>query len=240
MTDEVYIGMLRDFRSDLAAMGELALASVEQAVRSLLSGDRPLAERVVAQDAVIDEKEIHIDGRGIEILALRQPVAGDLRFITAGMKINSELERIADLAVSIARRVLKDAGDGAVTRPPPEGFPRLGELSREMVRDAARSFAERDAELARGVIAKSREAHGVRDSVQERLMTDSLAGETAAARSIVPHILVTRFFERICDHAVNIAEDVIFLVEAEVVRHHPERLRSLREAPQREEDKQES
>jgi len=161
-------------------------------------------------------------GRGVSgSYRAHQPMAKDLRFIATGMKLNSELERIADLAVDIAQRVLELA-DKPLLKPLVD-IPRLSVVAQNMLRTAIDSFIKRDSELARKVILMDAEADRLKRLIQDELINEYIVkdGTVALARTL---LLVSRHLERICDHATYIAEDVIYMVKGEVVKHHPERL----------------
>jgi phosphate transport system protein len=138
------------------------------------------------------------------------------------MKINSELERIADLAVDIAQRVLPLA-DKPLLKPLID-IPKLSALAQGMVRDAINAFVNRDVELAKKVVLSDPEADKLRNHVQDELINDYMAKDASTADRAVPLLLIARHLERICDHTTNIAEDVIYMVQAKVVKHHPEQL----------------
>ncbi|MCK9430845.1 MAG: phosphate signaling complex protein PhoU, partial [Candidatus Omnitrophica bacterium] len=158
----------------------------------------------------------------IDLIALYQPMAGDLRYIATGMKINAELERIADIAVDIAQRSLE-----LMEKPllkPLVDIPKLSQVSQDMVRDAIDAFIKRDAQLARKVVLADAQADRLRNLVQDELINEYLARDPKTAERAVALLLIARYLERICDHTTNIAEDVIYMVEAKVVKHHPEEL----------------
>jgi phosphate transport system protein len=149
-------------------------------------------------------------------------MAGDLRYIATGMKINAELERIADIAVDIAQRSLE-----LMEKPllkPLVDIPKLSQVSQDMVRDAIDAFIKRDAQLARKVVLADAQADRLRNLVQDELINEYLARDPKTAERAVALLLIARYLERICDHTTNIAEDVIYMVEAKVVKHHPEEL----------------
>ena len=150
-------------------------------------------------------------------MALKQPIATDLRFITTGMKINAELERIADLAVNIAQRVL-EIEDQPLLKPLID-IPKLSEIAQKMVRGSIDAFIERDEQKAKEVILSDPEADKLRNEIQEELMNKYMLKDGTTATRAIPLLLVARHLERICDHATNIAEDVIYMVRARVVRH---------------------
>jgi len=163
-----------------------------------------------------------VEENAIDLLALKQPLARDLRFITTGMKINAELERIADLAVNIAQRVLEIV-DKPMLKPLID-IPKLTDVARKMVKDVIDAFVNSDENLAKKVIFFDSEADNLRDLIQEELINDYMSKDASTATRAVALLLIARHLERICDHATNIAEDVIYMVQAKVTRHHPERL----------------
>ena len=167
--------------------------------------------------------ENKIDEKCIDLLALQQPMAVDLRFITMSMKISTDLERIADLAIDIARRVLELTGKPLLK--PLIDIPKLTDLAKQMTKDAINAFVNQDPDLAGKVILLDREADRLRDIIQKELMEDFIAKDPSATPRAVPLLLIARHLERICDHATNIAEDVIYMVKADVVKHHPEKLK---------------
>jgi phosphate transport system protein len=150
-------------------------------------------------------------------------MAKDLRFITTGMKLNSELERIADIAVDIAQRTLQLL-DKPILKPLID-IPKLTDVAKDMVKMAINSFVNGDKELARQVLLADPQADKLRNLIQKELIEDYMVKDGSTAPRAVQLLLIARFLERICDHATNIAEDVIYLVEAEVVKHHPEKLK---------------
>jgi phosphate transport system protein len=139
------------------------------------------------------------------------------------MKINAELERIADIAVDIAQRTLEIV-DKPLLKPLVD-IPKLTTLAQNMVKMAIDSFVKGDIALAKKVMLSDTEADGLRNMIQKELIEDYLMKDTATAPRAVQLLLIARFLERICDHTTNIAEDVIYMVQAEVVRHHPEKLK---------------
>ncbi|MDD5255341.1 MAG: phosphate signaling complex protein PhoU [Candidatus Omnitrophica bacterium] len=214
--------VLQELRKDILRIGVLAQESIFKSIEALKNRDKTQAQEVIDADTKIDELEISIDEKCVDLVARYQPMAGDLRFITTGMKINAELERIADIAVDIAERVLEIA-DRQLLKPLID-TPKLSAVAQRMVGDAIDAFIRRDVELARKVVLSDSEADQLRNAIQSELMNDFLAKDPATADRAVPLLLIARYLERICDHATNIAEDVIYMVEAKVVKHHPEQL----------------
>lgn len=189
--------------------------SVRQAARALAEKDVALAERVRAGDTAIDQAEVSIEEECLKILALHQPVANDLRFLVATLKFNHDLERIADLAVSIAGRAIKLADR------PANGDVDFGELAartQELLRRSIDALVSLDADLARRVI----EEDEVVDTINRRIcgeVRERMRTQPAEIDALLQLFFISRHFERIADHAVNIAEDVLYLVEGRIVRH---------------------
>lgn len=213
---------LKQFSKDLSIMAALTEETIQKSIEALKSQDANLARAVIEADNKVDEQELRIEEQAIDLLALYQPLARDLRFITTGMKINAELERIADLAVNICQRVLEIA-DKPLLKPLVD-IPRLSEIARLMVKNAIEAFVQQDKELARNVIISDVESDQIRNRVQQELVYDYMVKDGTTAPRAVALLLISRHLERICDHATYMAEDVIYMVEAKVVKHHPEKL----------------
>lgn len=213
---------LKELHKELLKMGVMTQEAIYKSIEALKNRDKAMANEVIASDDKIDQLELIIDERCIDSIARHQPMAGDLRFITTGMKVNAELERIADLAVDISQRVLELA-DKSLLKPLVD-IPKLSAIAQGMVRDAIDAFVNKDAELARKVVLSDSEADKLRNLVQDELINDFMAKDCKSAPRAVPLLLITRHLERICDHATNIAEDIVYMVEGKVVKHHPEEL----------------
>lgn len=213
---------LADLKSDILSMGDLVEEAIIDSVEALKQLSRVKAEKVIVEDRFIDESELKIDEECLDLLALRQPMAVDLRFITMAMKISTDLERMADLAVDISQRVLELAGKPLLK--PLVDIPKLTLLAQRMTRDAINSFVSENADLAKNVILCDRKADELRDLVQQELLNEYITKDKLTIPRAIPLLLVARHLERICDHATNIAEDVIYMVSAKVVKHHPEKL----------------
>ena len=166
--------------------------------------------------------ELIIDERCIDLIARHQPMAGDLRFLTTGMKVNAELERIADLAVDIAQRAV-ELSDKPLLKPLVD-IPKFSAVAQNMVRDAIDSFIKKDIELAKKVVLSDNEADRLRNLIQDELINDYMAKDPSSASRAVPLLLIARHLERICDHTTNIAEDVVYMVEGRVIKHHKEEI----------------
>ncbi|MDD5500313.1 MAG: phosphate signaling complex protein PhoU [Candidatus Omnitrophota bacterium] len=214
---------LADLKCGILKMGDLVEEAIIDSVGALKELNKARAERVITEDKVIDECELKIDEECLDLLALRQPMAVDLRFITMAMKISTDLERMADLAVDISQRVLELADRPPLLKPLVD-IPKLTLLAQRMTRDVISSFINKDVDLARQVILCDREADDLRNLVQQELLHDYISKNKANISRAIPLLLVARHLERICDHATNIAEDVIYMVEAKVVKHHIEKL----------------
>lgn len=213
---------LKELHKDILKMAVFAQEAIFKSIESLKNRDKKLAQDVIDTDNTIDELELAIDEKCIDLIARYQPMAGDLRYITTGMKINTELERIADMALDIAQKSL-----GLIDKPllkPLIDIPKLSQVAQNMVRNAIDAFVKRDAQLARQVVLADSEADKLRNLVQDELINEYLARDAKTAERAVALIIIARYLERICDQATNIAEDVIYMVEAKVVKHHHEEL----------------
>ena len=213
---------LKGLKQDILKMGVFAQEAIYKSIDALKNRDRELAMKIIENDTAIDQLELLIDEKCVDLIARHQPLAKDLRFITVGMKLNSELERIADIAVDIAQRVLEIV-DKPLLKPLVD-IPKLTTIAQSMVKMAVDSFVEGDVELAKKAILVDNEADKLRNLITKELIEDYMSKDTSTVPRAVQLLLIARFLERICDHATNIAEDVIYMVQAEVVRHHPEKL----------------
>ena len=202
----------------LLEMGGLAEERVRMAVQGLVARDPQLVEQVLRGDEPINQLHIEVDNRCFRLLALHQPMATDLRAIVAAVKINTDLERVGDLAVNIA-----EAGTRYISHPPVKkliDIPQMGDIAQSMLRDALDAFVKRDTRLAHEVLNEDDRLDSLKTQVFRDLLTFMLKDQGTVEPSL-DLILVSRHLERIGDHATNIAEDVIFMVSALDVRHHP-------------------
>ncbi|MBD3380177.1 MAG: phosphate signaling complex protein PhoU [Candidatus Omnitrophica bacterium] len=222
MVERHFDDEIKSVNTDLLKMAAMVEEAIFKSVEALKNRDEDLAEKVIQDDTRIDEMENLIEEKFIDLLALRQPMAIDLRQITTGMKINAELERIADLTVNISQRVKALSGQQPLK--PLIDIPKLSEIARKMVKSAIDSYVNRDESLAKEVILADPEANKIRNAVQSELLHDFLEKDPSSATRAVALLLIARHLERICDHATYISEDVIYMVRATVVRHHKERL----------------
>ena len=210
---------LQILKQRLLHMGALCEERVHRAVAALMQRRLDAAEKIAAGDSDVNELQIEIDDRCLKLLALQQPMATDLRLITSAMKINSDLERIGDQAVNIAQNVVKLLPYPPVK--PQIDIPRMAEIAQGMTHDSLDAFVRKDVGLARSVLARDDQVDAFKDQVFRVLLTYMMADPGTIERCLAL-ILISRNLERIADHATNIAEDVIFLVEAKDVRHHHE------------------
>ncbi|SPE42793.1 Phosphate-specific transport system accessory protein PhoU homolog [Candidatus Sulfopaludibacter sp. SbA3] len=210
---------LEELQSKLLEMGGLVEAAIHNSIYALVERDEDHAKEVMWGEAQINQKEIEIDELATRLLALFQPMARDLRFLTAVIKMNSDLERMGDLAVNITERALTLMKE-PVLRPLVD-IPRMAELSESMVRRSLDAFARRDADLARDVLLADDEVDRLRDAVYDELLT-FMQEERSTINRAVALMFIAQNLERIADHATNIAEDVLFLVKGIDVRHHAE------------------
>ena len=209
---------LEGLQSRLLEMGGLAEERVRAAVNGLVARDTALIDKVMRGDEPVNELHIEIDNRCFTLLALYQPMATDLRSIVAAVKINTDLERVGDLAVNIA-----EAARRYTNHPPVKklvDIKQMGDIAQAMLRDALDSFVRRDTALAHQVLNEDDRLDSLKTQVFRELLTYML-DDPATVEPALDLILVSRHLERIGDHATNIAEDVIFMVSARDVRHHP-------------------
>jgi len=217
-----FVHELEDLNISLVKMAAMTEAAIGKAVESVKNRSTELANEVIASDEEIDEMELEIEEKAIDLLALYQPMATDLRFITTGMKINNELERIADLAINIAKCALNIAQYPLLK--PLDDIPKLSAVARQMVKGSIDAFVRHDEAIAKQVILMDEEADQLRDNIHSELINEFLLKDSSTTLRVLPLIFVSRHLERMCDHATNIAEDVIYMINAKVVKHHPERL----------------
>jgi len=213
---------LRELQKALLRMAGMVEESISKAIEALKNRDKVGSQGVIEIDDKIDKLELLIDEKCIDLIALYQPVARDLRFITTGMRINAELERIADLAVDVAQRVL-ELVDSPMLKPLVD-IPKLSVVAKNMVRDSIDSFVEKNIELAEKVVLSDAEANKLRNLIQNELVNDYMAKDPSTVSRAVPLLLIARSLQRICNHATNIAEVVIYMEEGKVIKHHHEEL----------------
>jgi phosphate transport system protein len=210
---------LEQLKQQLLLMGGHAESIVLKSVDALRRLDESLAREVFADDKIIDRMELDIDERCLRLLALQQPMARDLRFITAALKINNDLERVGDHAVNIAGSVMRLAGQPLLK--PLVDIPRMAELANGMLREALDAFVRQDAVSARRLCRADDVVDSLNDQLFRELLSYMVENPTTITRAL-ELILVARNLERVADLATNIAEEVVFIAEARVIKHHAE------------------
>ena len=210
---------LKALKQTLLKMAVSAEEQIAQAVRALADREAGLACGVLDREEALNLLDIEIDEMGMRLLALRQPLAADLRFITSALKIGSDLERIGDLAVNIAERTI-DLLKSPQLKPLID-IPRMAGIAQGMVRDALSAFVNGDEALARDVCERDDQVDRLNDQVFRELLTYMMQDRGTISRA-VDLILIGRHLERIADHATNIGEDVIYMVKGKTIKHHIE------------------
>lgn len=214
-----FIEELEDLQGRLLEMGTLVESAIHNSVRALVERSETLAQQVLGNEDRINHLEIEIDDLAVRLLALQQPMAKDLRFLTAAIKINTDLERMGDLAVNIVERAI-----ALMNRPPVKpliDIPQMARTVESMVRKSLDAFVKREPELARSVLLSDDTVDRLRDSIHSELIS-FMQEDPESIQQALDLILVSRHLERIADHATNIAEDTLFLVKGVDVRHHME------------------
>lgn len=211
---------LKILKEKLMRMASLAEESITLAVNCLKERKEELAQKVFKGEEAINLLDIEIDKLSLRLLALRQPMAIDLRFITSTMRIASELERIGDQSVNIAQRALELLKLPLLK--PLIDIPRMASLAQNMVIDSLNAFINRDEKLARNVCQRDDEVDDLNDQIFRELLTYMMQ-DPSTIRRAVDLVLVGRHLERIADHATNICEDVIYYVKGKTIKHHYEK-----------------
>ena len=211
-----FVEELDHLQERLLEQGGLVEEAIHASVRCLVERDHSAAQQVLQNESRINQLEIEIDESATRLLALQHPMATDLRFIRGAIKINTDLERMGDLAVNIVERAL-----GLIDKPRlalPIDIPQMASLVEFMVRSSLDSFVKRDADLANGVLASDDAVDNLRDSAYQELI-EFMQREPASVPSAVNLMFIARNLERLADHATNIAEDALFVIQAIDVRH---------------------
>jgi phosphate transport system protein len=209
-------GQIQDLEQKLVVMGRLAESMVEAALRTLIERDERLCQEVHRKEHEVNGLQIEVDDRAVKLTALQQPVATDVRFLFMASRIATELERIGDQAVNIcqnAHHVLN-----APPMKPIIDLPMMGDIAQKMVRDSLESLVRRDCALANHVLEEENKVDALRDQIFRVLLTYMMADPGTIQRALAL-ILISRNLERVGDHATNVAEEVIYLVEGREVRH---------------------
>jgi phosphate transport system protein len=215
-TDRAFESQLAKLRSCVLEMGGLVEDQISQAIRSLATRDEALARATIERDHVVNRLDVEIDDLSLKLLALHQPAARDLRLITTALKITTDLERIGDLATHIAERTLELAAEPPLRRS--IDIPAMAALASSMVHRSLDAFVREDVELALEVCA----ADDAIDQVHKQYLAELLmvmSDDPTAASRIIRLLFVSKYLERIADHATNIAEMVIFMVKGRSIRH---------------------
>ena len=208
---------LERLKQQVVALGGLVEESVLKAVQAVSDNSETLASEVITLDHRIDEAEVEVEEACLKIMALYQPVAIDLRFIVAVLKINNDLERIGDLSVNIAKRVAlinQEPGDFTI---PPEIL-RMAEASRDMLRFCLDALVRQDKKLALDVLAADDEVDGLNKHIY-KMVKENLKSDRAHITSEINVLTIARKLERMADHATNIAEDILYMIDGTIVRH---------------------
>ena len=203
-------------KQTLLAMGGLVEDQIRRAMQALLERDDVIAQEVIDRDRQVNAYDVEVDEQCVNLLALHQPAASDLRFITTAMKIVTDLERIGDQAVNIAQRALELNREPQLK--PYIDLPRMADRAQRMVKESLDAFVAGDTAQARRVCAADAEVDALKEQIFRELLTFMMEDPRTVSRAIRV-ILISRFLERVADHATNIAEMVIYLVEGKMVRH---------------------
>jgi len=213
---KVFDEELRELKEKILFEGSLVEKAVRNAIKALLSRDSELARRVIEDDDLINTKEVEIEEFCIKLLALRQPAAKDLRFITTAVKINYDLERMGDMAVNVCERVL-DLNLEPQLKPYID-LPEMAEIAQMMVKESLEAFVREDVHLAWKVTNDDEKVDQLTEQIFRELLTYMSEDLKAISRS-TRLLFIAKYLERLADHAVSIAELVIFLVEGKIIRH---------------------
>ena len=207
---------LMKLKGRILKMGAMVETAIKDSVRALVERDNDLAQAVIEKDHQTNALDVEIDEESIRLIALRQPMAGDLRFLTTAMKITTDLERMGDMAVNIAERAL-ELNEEPILKPYID-IPRMSQIAQGMTRDALDAFVKRDQKLAMDVIMRDDEVDNLKHQVLRELLFFMVQDPATASRAMKISF-VAQYLERIADHATNIAEMVIYLVEGKIIRH---------------------
>jgi len=213
---------LKNLKEKLLRMAGLVEESVELAIEAIKDRKDELSQGVLKNEEQINLLDVEVDETCLRLMALRQPMAGDLRFITSAMKIDSELERMGDLAVNVSEQAF------ILNKLPPLkpllDIPRMARLAQAMIRDSINAFINRDEALARSVCERDDEVDALDEQIFRELLTYMMEDAANISRAVAL-ILVSRNLERMADHATNIGEDVIYLAKGKTIKHHIDRKR---------------
>lgn len=215
-TDKRYEEELKKLREEILYMGGMVEDQIQKAIKSLVDRDSSLAEVIIERDHEVNRLDVDIDDLCIKLLALHQPAGRDLRFITTGLKITTDLERIGDMAVNICERALELNQEPQLK--PYIDIPRMARIAQRMIRESLDAFVREDTELALTVCKNDEEVDQLNSQIFREVVTFMIADPATINRAIKISSL-SKYLERIADHATNIAEMVIFMVKGKSIRH---------------------
>jgi phosphate transport system protein len=207
---------ISELKERIIKMGKIVVHLIAVSVQALANREKNLAKQVIKKDVEVDKMELEIDDRCINLIAIRQPMAIDLRTITTGMRIATDLERVGDLAEDIAERAIELAEQGLIK--PLVDIPEMAQLAQTMLSEALEMFSSGNLTLAKMIWEKEKRVDQLRDYIQDELMA-IMEKDSLVVQKAIPLLLVARHLERISDHATNIAEDVIYMFQAKMVKH---------------------
>jgi len=207
---------LKELKEKLRFQGKLVENAIQNAIKALLDRRSEIAEKVIEDDDIINLKEVEIDEFCLKLLALRQPAARDLRFITTAIKINYDLERIGDMAVNICERVLELNQEPQLK--PYIDLPMMTDITQNMVKEGLDAFLNEDVELALKVTRDDTKVDQFLDQIFRELLTYMLQDPRTITRA-TRVLFIAKYLERMADHAVNTAELVLFMMEGKIIRH---------------------
>ena len=210
---------LHDLKEKLLLMGGRVEQAINGAIKALEERNSEIAQRIIDDDDVVDAEEIEVDEFCLRLLALRQPAARDLRFITTAIKINYDLERIGDMAVNISERVLELNKEPQLK--PYITLPQMAQTVQQMLRDSLNAFVNEDPDTARAVVAEDEKVDHALSQIYHELVS-YMAKDYGSVPRATRLLFISKYLERIADHAVNICELVVFMVEGKIVRHQRE------------------
>ncbi|MBN2654176.1 MAG: phosphate signaling complex protein PhoU [Nitrospirae bacterium] len=212
----VFDDELSELKDRILKMGLLVGSNVKDAVQALVERDDELAHKVIKLDHTVNTYDVEIDEESIKLIALRQPKATDLRFLTTAMKITTDLERMGDFAVNIAEKAIELNKEPLLK--PYIDIPRMSQIAQEMIKGALEAFVKRDKNLAMNVIERDDEVDNLKHQVQRELLFLMMENPTTASRAMKVSF-IAQYLERIADHTTNICEMVIYLVDGRLIRH---------------------
>ncbi|MGH7165143.1 MAG: phosphate signaling complex protein PhoU [Nitrospiraceae bacterium] len=207
---------LAQLKKQILSMGSLVEEQIQGAIRALVERDADAARRIIENDRLVNTMDVDVDEHCIQVLALQQPTARDLRFVTTAMKISTELERMSDLAENIAERAI-ELGDEPQLKPYID-IPRMANWTMRMVKDSLDAFVRQDSTLARKVCADDDFVDNLTQQLFRELLSFMIENPQTISRAI-RLTFVGKYIERIADHATNVAELVVYMVEGKIIRH---------------------